>query len=117
VAVGAGNAGGDHGSFFVKLTRRWPARQSLLITGTRSPTRKSCGPGAPQLGNGFLSAQARRWDQDGDRRPPLKMVCAYKPSLGFYQAARSDRIRASCMKCVNRCAPQVRLILDAKHVT
>ncbi|MCP9883577.1 bifunctional orotidine-5'-phosphate decarboxylase/orotate phosphoribosyltransferase [Synechococcus sp. ATX 2A4] len=100
-------------NFFVKLTDAMASRQSLLITGLDPNPEMLQTWTRHHPSNGSFLAQARRWikaviDATGDH------VCAYKPSLGFYQAL--GPIGIELLHEVRELVPRdMPLILDAKH--
>ena len=75
--------------FFTALTDAMSSRQSLLVTGLDpNPEMLRSWAANRGLGGSSLLSQARSWcksviDATSDH------VCAYKPSLGFYQAMGS----------------------------
>jgi orotidine 5'-phosphate decarboxylase subfamily 2 len=100
-------------NFFVKLTDAMASRQSLLITGLDPNPEMLQTWTRHHPSSGSFLAQARRWikaviDATGDH------VCAYKPSLGFYQAL--GPIGIELLHEVRELVPRdMPLILDAKH--
>ncbi|MCX5944901.1 MAG: bifunctional orotidine-5'-phosphate decarboxylase/orotate phosphoribosyltransferase [Cyanobacteria bacterium] len=101
-------------TFFLKLTEAIASRQSLLITGL-DPNPEMLQSWNRNRGGGagsFLS-QSRRWikaviEETSDH------VCAFKPSLGFYQALGAVGI--DLLREVRELVPlEIPLILDAKH--
>ena len=100
-------------NFFVKLTDAMASRQSLLITGLDPNPEMLQTWTRHHPSSGSFLAQARRWikaviDATGDH------VCAYKPSLGFYQAF--GPIGIELLHEVRELVPRdMPLILDAKH--
>ncbi len=112
LAAGAWSSKGV--TFFLKLTEAIASRQSLLITGL-DPNPEMLQSWNRNRGGGagsFLS-QSRRWikaviDETSDH------VCAFKPSLGFYQALGAVGI--DLLREVRELVPlEIPLILDAKH--
>lgn len=100
-------------SCFVTLTDAITSRQSLLITGLDpNPEMLQTWARSHPGGGSFLS-QARRWiktviEATSDH------VCAYKPSLGFYQSL--GPIGLELLHEVRSLVPgDLPLILDAKH--
>jgi uridine monophosphate synthetase len=100
--------------FFVKLTDAIADRQSLLVTGL-DPNPEMLQSWAARrglAGRSFLS-QARHWikaviEATGPH------VCAYKPSLGFYQAL--GPVGLELLLEVRDLVPRdLPLIIDAKH--
>jgi uridine monophosphate synthetase len=100
--------------FFVQLTDAIAARQSLLVTGL-DPNPEMLQSWAHRRGMGgrsFLS-QARHWIK-AVIEATAPHVCAYKPSLGFYQALGSTGLEL--LREVRELVPlDIPLILDAKH--
>ncbi len=101
-------------SFFVQLTDAIAERQSLLVTGLDPnpemlqswATRHSMG------GRSFLS-QARHWIK-AVIEETAPHVCAYKPSLGFYQAL--GPVGLELLLEVRDLVPrELPLIVDTKH--
>ncbi|TWB93249.1 uridine monophosphate synthetase [Synechococcus sp. Ace-Pa] len=100
-------------SFFVKLTEAMASRQSLLITGLDPNPEMLRTWSRHNPGNGSFLAQARRWIKTVIEAT-VENVCAYKPSLGFYQAL--GPIGIELLHEVRELVPlSVPLILDAKH--
>ncbi len=100
--------------FFVQLTDAIAARQSLLVTGL-DPNPEMLQSWAHRRGMGgrsFLS-QARHWIK-AVIEATSPHVCAYKPSLGFYQALGSTGLEL--LREVRELVPlDIPLIIDAKH--
>jgi uridine monophosphate synthetase len=100
--------------FFVQLTDAIAARQSLLVTGL-DPNPEMLQSWAHRRGMGgrsFLS-QARHWIK-AVIEATAPHVCAYKPSLGFYQALGSTGLEL--LREVRELVPlEIPLIIDAKH--
>ena len=73
-------------AFFTALTEAIASRQSLFVAGL-DPTRKCCATWASSrnLSGRSLLSQARAWCK-AVIEATADHVCAYKPSLGFYQA-------------------------------
>jgi uridine monophosphate synthetase len=100
-------------SFFVKLTEAMASRQSLLITGLDPNPEMLQTWSRHHPGGGSFLAQARRWIK-AVIEATIENVCAYKPSLGFYQAL--GPIGIELLHEVRELVPRdVPLILDAKH--
>jgi uridine monophosphate synthetase len=101
-------------SFFVRLTEAIASRQSLLVTGL-DPNPEMLQSWAYRRGMGgrsFLS-QARHWIKTVIEAT-APHVCAYKPSLGFYQALGSTGLEL--LREVRELVPlDIPLIIDAKH--
>ncbi|NDC13812.1 MAG: orotate phosphoribosyltransferase [Synechococcaceae bacterium WB9_2_170] len=100
--------------FFVQLTDAIAERQSLLVTGL-DPNPEMLHSWAQRHGMGgrsFLS-QARHWIKTViDETAPH--VCAYKPSLGFYQAL--GPVGLELLLEVRDLVPrELPLIVDTKH--
>ena len=100
--------------FFVRLTEAIASRQSLLVTGL-DPNPEMLQAWAYRRGMGgrsFLS-QARHWIKTVIEAT-APHVCAYKPSLGFYQALGSTGLEL--LREVRELVPlDIPLIVDAKH--
>ncbi len=100
--------------FFVQLTDAIAARQSLLVTGL-DPNPEMLQAWAHRRGMGgrsFLS-QARHWIK-AVVEATADHVCAYKPSLGFYQAL--GPVGLELLREVRELVPlDIPLIIDAKH--
>jgi uridine monophosphate synthetase len=100
--------------FFVQLTDAIAERQSLLVTGL-DPNPEMLQAWAHRRGMGgrsFLS-QARHWIK-AVIEATAPHVCAYKPSLGFYQALGSTGLEL--LREVRELVPlDIPLIIDAKH--
>ena len=100
-------------SFFVKLTEAMASRQSLLITGLDPNPEMLQTWTRHNAGSGSFLAQARRWIK-AVIEATSDSVCAYKPSLGFYQAL--GPIGLELLREVRELVPlELPLILDAKH--
>jgi uridine monophosphate synthetase len=100
-------------SCFVTLTDAIASRQSLLITGLDpNPEMLQTWARSHPGGGSFLS-QARRWIK-AVIEATADHVCAYKPSLGFYQSL--GPIGLELLHEVRSLVPgDLPLILDAKH--
>ena len=100
--------------FFVKLTDAIADRQSLLVTGL-DPNPEMLQSWAARrglAGRSFLS-QARHWIK-AVIEATAPHVCAYKPSLGFYQAL--GPVGLELLLEVRDLVPHdLPLIIDAKH--
>ena len=100
--------------FFVQLTDAIASRQSLLVTGL-DPNPEMLQSWAHRRGMGgrsFLS-QARHWIK-AVIEATADHVCAYKPSLGFYQSLGS--VGLELLREVRELVPlDTPLIIDAKH--
>jgi uridine monophosphate synthetase len=100
--------------FFVQLTDAITSRQSLLVTGLdpNPEMLQSWALRHAMGGRSFLS-QARHWIK-AVIEATAPHVCAYKPSLGFYQAL--GPIGLELLREVRELVPlEVPLIIDAKH--
>ena len=100
--------------FFIQLTDAITERQSLLVTGL-DPNPEMLQSWAHRRGMGgrsFLS-QARHWIK-AVIEATADHVCAYKPSLGFYQAL--GPVGLELLREVRELVPlDIPLIVDAKH--
>ncbi|MFM7287530.1 MAG: orotidine 5'-phosphate decarboxylase / HUMPS family protein, partial [Cyanobium sp.] len=100
--------------FFIQLTDAIAARQSLLVTGL-DPNPEMLQSWAARrglAGRSFLS-QARHWIK-AVIEATAPHVCAYKPSLGFYQAL--GPVGLELLLEVRDLVPRnLPLIIDAKH--
>ena len=100
--------------FFVQLTDAIARHQSLLVTGL-DPNPEMLQTWAFQrgmAGRSFLS-QARHWIK-AVIEATAPHVCAYKPSLGFYQAL--GPVGLELLREVRELVPlDIPLIVDAKH--
>ena len=100
--------------FFVQLTDAIAERQSLLVTGL-DPNPEMLQSWATRHGMGgrsFLS-QARHWIK-AVIEATAPHVCAYKPSLGFYQALGPVGLEL-LLEVRDLVPPDLPLIVDAKH--
>jgi uridine monophosphate synthetase len=100
--------------FFIQLTDAIAARQSLLVTGLdpNPEMLQSWGARRGLGGRSFLS-QARHWIK-AVIEATAPHVCAYKPSLGFYQAL--GPVGLELLLEVRDLVPrELPLIIDAKH--
>jgi len=101
-------------AFFVQLTEAISRHQSLLVTGLDpNPELLASWASARGLaGRSFLS-QARHWIK-AVIEATAPVVCAFKPSLGFYQAL--GPIGLELLTEVRDLVPaEIPLIIDAKH--
>ncbi|MEB3322264.1 MAG: orotidine 5'-phosphate decarboxylase / HUMPS family protein, partial [Synechococcaceae cyanobacterium] len=100
--------------FFLQLTDAIASRHSLLVAGL-DPNPEMLQSWALRRGMGgrsFLS-QARHWIK-AVIEATAPHVCAYKPSLGFYQALGSTGLEL--LREVRELVPlDLPLIVDAKH--
>jgi len=100
--------------FFVQLTDAIAERQSLLVTGLdpNPEMLQSWAHRRGMAGRSFLS-QARHWIK-AVIEATADHVCAYKPSLGFYQSL--GPVGLELLREVRELVPlEVPLIVDAKH--
>ena len=101
-------------SFFVQLTDAIAERRSLLVTGLDpNPEMLQNWAYRRNMGGRSFLSQARYWIK-AVIEATEDHVCAYKPSLGFYQALGS--VGLELLREVRELVPmQVPLIIDAKH--
>ncbi|MCP9848593.1 bifunctional orotidine-5'-phosphate decarboxylase/orotate phosphoribosyltransferase [Cyanobium sp. Morenito 9A2] len=100
-------------SCFVTLTDAIASRQSLLITGLDPNPEMLQTWSRSHPGSGSFLSQARRWIK-AVIEATSDHVCAYKPSLGFYQSL--GPIGLELLHEVRDLVPSdLPLILDAKH--
>ena len=100
--------------FFLQLTDAIAQRQSLLVTGLdpNPEMLHSWAASRGMAGRSFLS-QARHWIK-AVIEATAPHVCAYKPSLGFYQAL--GPVGLELLLEVRDLVPRdLPLIVDAKH--
>jgi uridine monophosphate synthetase len=100
--------------FFVQLTDAIASNQSLLVTGLdpNPEMLQSWAFRRGMAGRSFLS-QARHWIK-AVIEATAPHVCAYKPSLGFYQAL--GPVGLELLREVRELVPlEIPLIVDAKH--
>lgn len=100
--------------FFVQLTDAIADHQSLLVTGLdpNPEMLQSWSQRRGMAGRSFLS-QARHWIK-AVIEATAPHVCAYKPSLGFYQAL--GPVGLDLLREVRELVPlEIPLIIDAKH--
>ena len=100
--------------FFVQLTDAIADHQSLLVTGLdpNPEMLQSWSMRRGMAGRSFLS-QARHWIK-AVIEATAPHVCAYKPSLGFYQAL--GPVGLDLLREVRELVPlEIPLIIDAKH--
>ena len=100
--------------FFVRLTDAIADHQSLLVTGLdpNPEMLQSWAQRRGMAGRSFLS-QARHWIK-AVIEATAPHVCAYKPSLGFYQAL--GPVGLDLLREVRELVPlEIPLIIDAKH--
>ncbi|EDY37510.1 PyrF/PyrE bifunctional enzyme [Cyanobium sp. PCC 7001] len=100
--------------FFVRLTDAIADRQSLLVTGLDpNPEMLQSWVGRRGMaGRSFLS-QARHWIK-AVIEATAPHVCAYKPSLGFYQALGPVGLEL-LLEVRDLVPPDLPLIIDSKH--
>ena len=100
--------------FFTALTEAMTSRSSLLVTGLDpNPEMLRSWATARGLGGSSLLSQARSWCKSVIEST-ADHVCAYKPSLGFYQAMGSAGVEL--MVEVRELLPHdLPLIIDIKH--
>jgi len=100
--------------FFVQLTEAISARQSLLVTGLdpNPEMLQSWAARRGMAGRSFLS-QARHWIKAAIEAT-APHVCAYKPSLGFYQALGPVGLEL-LLEVRDLVPPDLPLIVDTKH--
>ena len=100
--------------FFTALTDAMGSRQSLLVTGLDPNPEMLRTWAAPRgLGGSSLMSQARSWCKSVIEATE-DHVCAYKPSLGFYQAMGSAGVEL--LLEVRELLPRdLPLIIDIKH--
>lgn len=100
--------------FFTALTEAMGRRQSLLVTGLDPNPEMLRSWATPRgLGGSSLLSQARSWCKSVIEAT-AEHVCAYKPSLGFYQAMGSAGVEL--MLEVRELLPvDLPLIIDLKH--
>jgi uridine monophosphate synthetase len=100
--------------FFIQLTDAIADHQSLLVTGLdpNPEMLQSWAMRRGMAGRSFLS-QARHWIK-AVIEATAPHVCAYKPSLGFYQAL--GPVGLDLLREVRELVPlEIPLIIDAKH--
>ena len=100
--------------FFTALTEAITSRSSLLVTGLDpNPEMLRSWAAARKLGGSSLLSQARSWCKSVIEST-ADHVCAYKPSLGFYQAMGAAGV--DLMVEVRELLPHdLPLIIDIKH--
>ena len=100
--------------FFTALTEAMTSRQSLLVTGLDPNPEMLRNWASPRgLGGSSLLSQARSWCKSVIEATE-DHVCAYKPSLGFYQAMGSAGVEL-LMEVRELLPPDLPLIIDIKH--
>ena len=100
--------------FFTALTNAMSSRQSLLITGLDpNPEMLRHWASNRGLGGSSLLSQARAWCKSVIEAT-ADHVCAYKPSLGFYQAMGSAGVEL-LLEVRELLPPDLPLIVDIKH--
>ena len=101
-------------NFFTALTEAIASRQSLLVTGLDpNPEMLRSWAVSRQLGGSSLLSQARAWCKSVIEAT-ADHVCAYKPSLGFYQAMGSAGVEL-LLEVRELLPPDLPLIIDIKH--
>jgi uridine monophosphate synthetase len=100
--------------FFIQLTEAMADRQSLLVTGLdpNPEMLHSWGARRGMANRSFLS-QARHWIK-AVIEATAPHVCAYKPSLGFYQALGPVGLEL-LLEVRELVPPDLPLIIDSKH--
>jgi uridine monophosphate synthetase len=100
--------------FFVQLTEAIADRQSLLVTGLDpNPEMLQSWAARRGMANRSFLSQARHWIK-AVIEATAPHVCAYKPSLGFYQAL--GPVGLELLLEVRDLVPRdLPLIIDAKH--
>ncbi|MFM7550362.1 MAG: bifunctional orotidine-5'-phosphate decarboxylase/orotate phosphoribosyltransferase, partial [Cyanobacteriota bacterium] len=100
--------------FFVQLTDAIAQRQSLLVAGLDpNPEMLQSWAARRGLGGRSFMSQARHWVK-AVIEATAEHVCAYKPSLGFYQAL--GPVGLELLLEVRDLVPRdLPLIIDAKH--
>ena len=100
--------------FFTALTEAMSSRQSLLVTGLDpNPEMLRSWAATRGLGGSSLLSQARAWCKSVIEAT-ADHVCAYKPSLGFYQAMGSAGVEL-LLEVRELLPPDLPLIIDIKH--
>ncbi|MFZ9621314.1 MAG: bifunctional orotidine-5'-phosphate decarboxylase/orotate phosphoribosyltransferase [Prochlorococcaceae cyanobacterium] len=101
-------------AFFIQLTEAISRHQSLLVTGLDpNPELLASWAAARGLAGRSLLSQARHWIK-AVVEATAPHVCAFKPSLGFYQAL--GPIGLELLAEVRDLVPSdIPLIIDAKH--
>ena len=100
--------------FFTALTDAMSSRQSLLVTGLDpNPEMLRSWAALRGLGGSSLLSQARSWCKSVIEATS-DHVCAYKPSLGFYQAMGSAGVEL-LLEVRELLPPDLPLIIDIKH--
>ena len=101
-------------NFFTALTEAIASRQSLLVTGLDpNPEMLRSWAVSRELGGSSLLSQARAWCKSVIEAT-ADHVCAYKPSLGFYQAMGSAGVEL-LLEVRELLPPDLPLIIDLKH--
>lgn len=100
--------------FFTALTEAMSSRQSLLVTGLDpNPEMLRSWAATRGLGGSSLLSQARAWCKSVIEAT-ADHVCAYKPSLGFYQAMGSAGVEL-LLEVRELLPADLPLIIDIKH--
>ena len=101
-------------AFFTALTEAIASRQSLFVAGLDpNPEMLRNWAGSRDLAGRSLLSQARAWCK-AVIEATADHVCAYKPSLGFYQAMGSAGLEL-LMEVRELLPPDLPLIIDSKH--
>jgi uridine monophosphate synthetase len=100
--------------FFIQLTEAMTDRQSLLVTGLDpNPEMLQSWAARRGMANRSFLSQARHWIK-AVIEATAPHVCAYKPSLGFYQAL--GPVGLELLLEVRELVPRdLPLIIDSKH--
>ncbi len=100
--------------FFVQLTEAMADRQSLLVTGLDpNPEMLQSWAARRGMANRSFLSQARHWIK-AVIEATAPHVCAYKPSLGFYQALGPVGLEL-LLEVRELVPPDLPLIIDSKH--
>jgi len=101
-------------AFFTALTEAIASRQSLFVAGLDpNPEMLRNWASSRNLAGRSLLSQARAWCK-AVIEATADHVCAYKPSLGFYQAMGSAGLEL-LMEVRELLPPDLPLIIDSKH--
>ncbi len=100
--------------FFIQLTEALADRQSLLVTGLDpNPEMLQSWAARRGMANRSFLSQARHWIK-AVIEATAPHVCAYKPSLGFYQALGPVGLEL-LLEVRELVPPELPLIVDTKH--
>lgn len=100
--------------FFIQLTEAMADRQSLLVTGLDpNPEMLQSWAARRGMANRSFLSQARHWIK-AVIEATAPHVCAYKPSLGFYQALGPVGLEL-LLEVRELVPPDLPLIIDSKH--